>query len=286
MSLTAWLDHLQPGAGARLGPMLRALPGRPTFEGPLPEEPEARALACLEWSAREGAPGLRLACTLDTERLPRGWLTAVFRRLHPELPAAVVAEAEALRGEGVGMLVGLDAGEALRAKLYVYPEGRRAPVDRLLKLAGLDPSAWWPAVRPVGLPLPFVAIDLAPGRVDGLKAYLGATDRAQAAAALELLGGPTLAAQARALPPEIEQDAHALVVTPRWRGAAQVDLTLHARVHRVDVAPLLRPALAGELAALTARASSLGLRLAPTHVSWLSGGAQTVYYQLVAMYAR
>lgn len=280
--LDRWLDALLPGAAARYGRMLTALPHRPTFEdlrlwssSGLPAE-LVHTLESTEWSEREGAPGLRFASTVDPERLPKGWLTAAMRRISPTLAPEPIAAFETRRPGG--LLIGVDEAEdRVRAKLYVYPDRRDAPFDPTpaLQTVGVDAAAVADQLDALGLQLAFVALDLLPDGAGGAKLYLDPGGKDAAADVLRRLGDDALAEQAEALPAAVDDDPFGTVLTLRWRGDRHVDTTLHARALRLDVADWLGPTLGARWAEL----NELGPALHPTHVSWI-GDVRTVYYML------
>ncbi len=288
--LGAWLEARRPGAAARWSPVLLALPARPTFDVPRARG-AAGALQALEWSVREGGDeGLRFAFTLDTDRLPAGWVPALCRRADARLAAPWVDALSRLIADdhGVGLLFGLDhpaEPAAPRAKLYLYPS-RRHPLPTLL--AALDGAGV--RVPPLAQDAVFAALDLVDDGPPTLKLYLGPPDRDAAAARLRAAGAPALADLAATLPSALDRTPHGLVVTVRERHGAPVDVTLHAAARALpDLPSWLGPELAATHRALDGEAARLGARLTPTHLSWLArpgpqadAPTRTLYYALAA----
>lgn len=261
---TRWLDGLAGADGRRLAALLAGLPDRSAHGGP-----DADAIEAAEFSERAGEPRLRLAWNVDPGRVDAGAAARFLAARGVDLrDLAMRLDAH----PGAHVQVGVDGA---KTKLYAYRRPLPGLLTSLVELAG--GRAREDAV--------FGCVDFEPAPL--LKQYAEFPTAEAALASGRLLAEPALQEVLERLPDGLSAGPAPIVLTELQVHGVIVGHTLHVAVDRAPerLAELAGAELSGRLATLYRRAHGLGLRLAPTYVSWNRrrepAPVRTAYYRLI-----
>jgi hypothetical protein len=293
-ALARWLELLAPGAGDFVRGPFEALTLMPVYRVPPGCAPtvEGATFQCAEFSLRACGGEVdqaRMMAALWAPWVRPGGVAAALQRLAPDATPDLLAALEQLRADHpqLDLLVGMDAGGAVRGKLYVMRATPDDPIDlgviaeRALALVGVAPSWVRRSLDEMVVEPAFFALDLCGERTSGGKLYFAFERAGVVRAHLERLGADWLVERLDAVVQQVSDNpVGRWVITLRGRGDRTVDVTLHAHLARLP--PLSGPVeRAWERLRSLARAE-LGRELTPSYVSWMQAEqrVESLYYQV------